>query len=453
MNLSNDDLEDCVEKFRKVFLKHGNDRKNDNNLLLLIENLTEELNICKKNEDFLRNKVDSILDSESSELTRKYVSLEEKCRKLEAENKEVKSQFEDLNKQMITKLESQKNEFLCKIEENLNNSHLEITNLKNQVESDKICFESKEKEFYNELQAVQAANAIQYDELESNLKRQIVDGHSKLRQAQNTIRTLQLELNNLRSQQIQPRHNAQKNNVLLFQPTPIQKIKNNLIHYRQQMNSEYTEDEHDDENFHNEQFIDKNCNEMPQIQSSTFMDPQNRTFIEKHQNAISTDDRPQSNISNCSSATKIISNHSRQHSEDISKNPTNFSFGLTGDQKVAQNRDNFTNQNRDKFPSDRSEAITGNRIQTLQKPMNIEKYPSLLPNFEDSESFGEVTRKQPQSFAPRLHRGYLGTSCKKSVVPPLMQCSDSNKEKRKQQRKRKLYNPEDLESLEDLLDK
>lgn len=52
----------------------------------------------------------------------------------------------------------------------------------------------------NQLQAVQAATALQCDEIESSLKRQLVDVSNELRQSQNLVRKQQMEINNLKMQ-------------------------------------------------------------------------------------------------------------------------------------------------------------------------------------------------------------------------------------------------------------
>ncbi|XP_023023934.2 uncharacterized protein [Leptinotarsa decemlineata] len=438
MDLTNDELEDCVEKFRNVFLKNEINRRNENDLLLLLENLSEELNICRENENKLRNKIKCLLESKSSELTKKYVLLEEKCRKLELENKELKTQYEDLDIQMKNKLELQKNEFLGKLKENLERSKSETTNLKNQIESDKICYESKEKELNNELQAVQAANAIQLDELESNLKRQIVDANSKLRQAQNTIRALQLELNNLRNQQ--QRYTGQKNNVLHFESTPIQVLKNTSG--RQSNNHECLEDENEE----------NDSDKYLKGRHSVRVWPQGP--VSKNQLVVNS---PQSTMTGDSSGTKTVqewNQHDRNDSNDISKLPLHSSVTP----KLWQN-DITQNSNCSESFSHIQPTQFCNKTVQVMKPKNqfrkqletIEKYSPLplyvASSYEEFEPC-DVNPRNKSSYAPALHKTTSSATRTKNL-PPLMLCSDANKGKRKPLRKRKLYNPDDYSCPEE----
>lgn len=57
-----------------------------------------------------------------------------------------------------------------------------------------------EKELLDEMEVIKAQKTLECDELESRLKRQLVDRTSKLRQAQSEVKMLNLEISNLRDQ-------------------------------------------------------------------------------------------------------------------------------------------------------------------------------------------------------------------------------------------------------------
>lgn len=57
-----------------------------------------------------------------------------------------------------------------------------------------------ENQLNNQLEAAYAETALKCDEIESSLKRQLVDVSNQLRQSQNVIRNQQIEIKNLKIQ-------------------------------------------------------------------------------------------------------------------------------------------------------------------------------------------------------------------------------------------------------------
>ncbi|XP_057656819.1 uncharacterized protein LOC130894198 isoform X2 [Diorhabda carinulata] len=200
MDLSSNDLEEYVEKLENLFLIEKSNKKYRHELTLLIENISCELNTSRKNENSLRDDLKKLIECGDLDINQKYVQAEEKCNKQQIEIVLLTKKIEELRNQTNLDLEIQKNEFLNKIKNIEETLGSQIVNLNSQLESQKICYETKEQELYNEMQMMQAASALEWDEKESNYKKQISDSANNLRFLQSRIRSMQCEINQLKTQ-------------------------------------------------------------------------------------------------------------------------------------------------------------------------------------------------------------------------------------------------------------
>ncbi|XP_057656818.1 uncharacterized protein LOC130894198 isoform X1 [Diorhabda carinulata] len=228
MDLSSNDLEEYVEKLENLFLIEKSNKKYRHELTLLIENISCELNTSRKNENSLRDDLKKLIECGDLDINQKYVQAEEKCNKQQIEIVLLTKKIEELRNQTNLDLEIQKNEFLNKIKNIEETLGSQIVNLNSQLESQKICYETKEQELYNEMQMMQAASALEWDEKESNYKKQISDSANNLRFLQSRIRSMQCEINQLKTQLSILKCPPIDNNMYP-QETPIRQFKNQLV--------------------------------------------------------------------------------------------------------------------------------------------------------------------------------------------------------------------------------
>ncbi|XP_072389909.1 uncharacterized protein [Diabrotica undecimpunctata] len=428
MELSNNDLEEYVEKLENVFYNQKSNKKNRNELSLLIENVCNELRISRDLEKSVVDNFQKLLDSKDNDINRKYVQLEDVFYKQSIENNLLKKRVEELTIQIKLDLEAQKNEYVTKIQDIEEKCNSEITNLKNQLESGRICYEAKEKELYNDLQMAQTANALEWSEKEFNLKNQLTDATSNLRFCNSKIRSMQCEMNQLRAQ-LTLLKQAPKENVLHFKPNPIQQIKSNLAQKQYQFyesvdsnydqnlpyDSYYSSIISTDVEDNNKENVDNSIDKInPTPNLNNFTGPNSTTITGKTQADLQF----------------VGLENGRESGHNYQPLPTNC---YTSSMKINKHKQSHTPEQQNmEFESHNKTSLSESKISSTVTILN-----------KSSESLNICNKVNNNTGMRKVN--IEKTPTRKNNLPALKPCSTSANVKDCKRKKRRLYDPSNSE--------
>ncbi|VEN64344.1 unnamed protein product, partial [Callosobruchus maculatus] len=269
-----------------------------------------------------------------------------------------------------------------------------------------------EKQLQNELHALQATTAFQIDEIEANLKSQIVDLNNKLKQSQSTARLLTAEIGKLK---IQLANQTPTSDKLYFQETPIQTVRNNLWNRQtaRNLNSFCTESE---ENFNSFDFQSPSSH----LAEGTISKTQKENNIENI--------NKKTNILNIQPSTSLYSaTPSVDGSTHSEQNLFASALNNLDQTHKKQDKGSACSYGQNKYSKIFQEKSTAT-------PEKFQQLSSEVKIFEPKKSslFGSHT-------ATPL---YKGSGAKKNYILPAKMPGKDNEAVKDKPRKRKLFNPE-----------
>ncbi|CAH1996663.1 unnamed protein product [Acanthoscelides obtectus] len=422
MSDTHEDLDEFLEKFKELLQSKHRRKKIENDLLQLTERLNKELESSESNAKHWESCYKVLLSHDNATLTTKHVELKGKYENLALEYNNLKLEFAVKEKQYQEELELQKTDLTRRLIDSEEKYESEIINFSKRIESDRMCYETKEKELLNEIQATQATTALQIDEIESNLKSKIADLNNKLRQSQTQARTFQTEIAKLKNLLANQR---QRNDTLYFQETPIQTVRNNLMYSKmvsRDTNNIYTESEED---------ANINSQRPPSRENPTFNNVTRESNIDNISRNINT-----FNIN--TSASQYSDNHS------VIDNPQsviNTYISLqTSDHNNQKNRMNCVDAS--PFDQNNNSELSKSRIFQQKSTATPEKFQQLSCQAKTFE-LNNTTCFQRHTSTP-LYKGKAGKKnyVLQSNLSNVSTASNQNKDVKNKPRKRKLYDPE-----------